>query len=131
MAAKTKIWVKFKSNTPIPGAVVGEKAETVRAQAGVPTFIDGTYGQQMIDNRFAEKCDKPSKAKDKPTEPAETGKKTAADEAATALAKAKLDVSTSQVKLDALAADAPGRADAEAELTAATAALEALEKGAA
>ncbi|MBT9383324.1 hypothetical protein KM176_05585 [Pseudooceanicola sp. CBS1P-1] len=50
--AEKKIWVAFKSATPVPASVLGETADR-RMKIGAPVQLPATYAAQMIDNGFA------------------------------------------------------------------------------
>lgn len=60
MPAEKKLWIKFKSNTPIPANVLGED-EDRRAQSGKPIQLPASYAKHVVSDGFAEFCEEPKK----------------------------------------------------------------------
>ncbi|KEP69655.1 hypothetical protein DL1_03280 [Thioclava dalianensis] len=58
MAQPKKKWVAFRTNTPVPAAVIGAKADQ-KMQAGQPVQLPAAYADHVVHDGFAEFCDAP------------------------------------------------------------------------
>lgn len=90
MAQSKKKWVAFKSNTTVPGNVMGEGKDQ-KIQVGEPVQLPEAYANHVVQDGFAAFCDAPKKA-----EPKKSGGQSA-DEKPAAEAAAKLEAAQARV----------------------------------
>lgn len=127
MAQSKKKWVAFKSNTTVPGSVLGEGSDQ-KMQVGKPIQLPEAYANHVVQDGFAAFCDPPKKVTTKKPAPKKPSVQLDEEKNAEAVAKLKAaeervdelcgklaDVSDDEAQCEALCAELE---QAEAELAA-------------